>query len=615
MKIENRGLLRWLALGVSTSISLLAAPGCTSATGDEATPERTGEAEAAICTTCVPPGCGQCMPNGTELCWRATGVKYTKSCAYVAAAPVPPATPPGSARCNHDLVRLTNQADGILQTPRVVNVYWGSYWNSGEGAGLRAQYEATWSDLANAPSFWNRLSEYGVHNGSYWGSVVTNTSLGPGSLNSCTTASNCNTGEVCSNGVCEIHFPDANFSTFLDAEMTAGQIPTPDGNTVYVVYLPRGVRSADNANSGSVVAYHHDYVGQYGQTFFAEIDNRRTDAVGTTIAATHEIDEAATDAKLRDGFVEVSTDSEVGDLCNWVPTTIMGHVTNAVWSQAACRCVGKRDDESLDFDGDWKSDLAVFRAVETEWFELDSATNSVGSANFGLAGDLLVPGDYDGDGKADVATWRPSDVLWRSLLSGSGTTRVDGWGLNTDQKVPRDYDGDGVTDLAIWTPATGGWAVHGSWQNKMWSQTWGTEGDIPVPADYDGDGKADFAVWRPSNGTWYVVSSSTGVGTSTQWGASGDRPVPGDYDGDGKTDFAVWRPSNVLWYVMHTIDSGSTVQGWGLNTDVLVPRDFDGDGKTDFGIFTPSTGTFAYQPSRTTAGVSIAFGFRTDQIP
>lgn len=65
-----------------------------------------------------------------------------------------------------------------------------------------------------------------------------------------------------------------------------------------------------------------------------------------------------------------------------------------------------------------------------------------------------MPGDYDGDGKTDLAIFRPSEGNWWILKSAGGSAVVN-WGISTDKLVPGDYDGDGKTDITLYRD--GGW--------------------------------------------------------------------------------------------------------------------------------------------------------------
>lgn len=238
-----------------------------------------------------------------------------------------------------------------------------------------------------------------------------------------------------------------------------------------------------------------------------------------------------------------------------------------------------------DFEADLRTDIAVWRPSDSNWYVRYSSLGAVNSFQFGLAGDVIVPGDYDADGKADIGVWRPSSGTWYTVESATGTMRVRQLGVSSDQPMARDYDGDGKADSAVYRAAEGLWYIFQSATSTLRVLMFGFPTDRPVPADFDGDRLADIAVYRPASGIWYILRSSDNNLITIQFGASEDRPVPRDYDGDGKADIAVFRPSTGIWYSLRSSDGGFRATQFGISTDVTVPGDYDGDGKDDIAVF------------------------------
>ncbi len=273
----------------------------------------------------------------------------------------------------------------------------------------------------------------------------------------------------------------------------------------------------------------------------------------------------------------------------------------------------------LDFDGDNRTDLAVFRVATSTFFvRRSSSANALDilGLQFGNSQtDDLVPADYSGDGITDFAVYR------RDLRANTGTFFVQNtvtnavqgfqFGFATDQPVPRDYDGDNRADFAVVrrTPAASAlmrgtltWFIQQS-TGGFRAVQFGFDTDTVAPGDYDGDNRFDIAVFRnevDGTGTFFILQSSTNTVRAIRFGLGSDLVIPGDYDGDGRTDAAVVRQGNPFqFFILRSSDNVFVTILFGDKPQIPVPGDYDGDGRTDIATFDPRNGAFNILESST----------------
>lgn len=293
----------------------------------------------------------------------------------------------------------------------------------------------------------------------------------------------------------------------------------------------------------------------------------------------------------------------------------------------------------IDFNGDGKSDFAVVRNVtggsggQIRWYINLGGTATTYASDWGISGDEFVPVDFDGDQKTDIAVWRavssgqPSgNAFFYILQSQTNTVRIEDFGqLGDNPSVVDDYNGDGKADVAVYR----GGASSGSQSFWYYRTTvggavnyvpWGIAGDFVAPGDYDGDGKADFVIQRSNGGgqaRFWMLQTTAGFQTLL-FGTPTDNVLPGDYDGDGKTDITVARSIGGRWTWFSLASStGSIIQATFGNssTDFLTQGDYDGDGKTDFAIWRSSAtpgGSAFWVLGSTSGAYSVPFGQQGD---
>jgi hypothetical protein len=212
--------------------------------------------------------------------------------------------------------KFVDNGGAVIQVMQVFLIYWGNAWTATPPPSPTTDQVTAACRTMLASAYMPGLAQYrGIGRGFLRGSAVITTSNPPS------------------------NFTDAQVSSFLDSQITAGTVPGPDvdNQTLYCVVMPKGI----NSSNASFVGEHTYYTRSGQRIHFAWVTNSGVLSSLTRIMS-HEIVESATDPEGSAFLGVTGTCSqggwcEIGDVCS--TTGLLDGVTvQSYWSNQASAC-------------------------------------------------------------------------------------------------------------------------------------------------------------------------------------------------------------------------------------------------------------------------------------
>ena len=248
-------------------------------------------------------------------------------------------------------VHLTYFGGKVIQKVKVVKVQYGAGTYASFIGGTGASTMAGFYGAVTASIHFDMLSEYNtaspaqtISRGTYAGGF------------SITPASSRNKATI----------TDVNIQAEISAQVTAGKLPAPDDNTIYMVHFPHGKTISHGTSKscvgGGFCAYHGTFKRNAQNVYYGVLPDMSAGSgcdtgcgsgapfANETSVASHELVEAVTDAEV--GLATVvgkplawydTANGEIGDICNAQQGTITSGATTYTvqkeWSNAAGACI------------------------------------------------------------------------------------------------------------------------------------------------------------------------------------------------------------------------------------------------------------------------------------
>jgi len=231
--------------------------------------------------------------------------------------PLPTAPPPPKLVYHHG---------PLIPQVKVYTIFWGKNWKSTPAfVKLEKSINQFFKDIL-VSSLIDQLAEYNtptytIKHGSLTGSKVI-TANAPGSV-----------------------ITDAAIQMQLKAWIAAHTIPAWDKNTLYFIYMDKGVsvHMGGGASCTAFCGYHNhiakkDYYAVMPFPGCAGCLGGLSVLNAITGTSSHELCEAITDAVPGTGWYD-NVHGEIGDICAWTFKTVAGHNVQKEWSNSMNACV------------------------------------------------------------------------------------------------------------------------------------------------------------------------------------------------------------------------------------------------------------------------------------
>ena len=230
--------------------------------------------------------------------------------------------------------KLTYHGGALLTSVEVYTIFWGTGWQSTPQSDLIPKLNGFF-DFILTSSLMDLLGEYSVPG----------KDIGHGKRTGTTTITSTDPGTLQPDGSRIV--ADADIQAAIQGWISNHDIPQPDANTLFFVYMPPNVRvdAFGTSSCTGFCGYHNAINGSifYAVEPYISCSGCKSGSGGIfdslTEVSSHELCEAITDPDPFTGWNDDNVDDgEIGDLCNFQATTIGGYNVQLEWSNRASAC-------------------------------------------------------------------------------------------------------------------------------------------------------------------------------------------------------------------------------------------------------------------------------------